>query len=70
MTKDEAAQWVKQELAKVDSLAAAQSHLKAYANSKPFFESAGGIASAAKDPHARQARHDLASAVIAKFRLL
>ncbi len=69
MNKQQAAQWVKQELAKITTVDKAQQHLASYFQSKAFFESPAGIASAKRDPLARAARHDLAAAVKAQFKL-
>jgi hypothetical protein len=63
MTQKQAAEWVKQELAKITTPEQIEAHLSAYAKSLAFFESAAGKASAERDPHARAARHALAAEV-------
>jgi len=66
MTGQQATAWVKQELAKIDTAEKAAAHLASYENSKAFFASEAGQASAKRDPQARHARHELAAAVARK----
>ena len=69
MSKDQAARWIIQELAKVTSCEMAIKRIENFKLSQGFFNSPEGIKIGKKEPHARQAQIDLINEIAKKFNI-